>query len=142
MLEDPVEPAGRDARVRRAHAFNERSFTKPIARQPIDGPARYEVDVRPRLVKQRGILDRTLPAADHDDPLSPEAVQVHVLAGVRDEVGWQAAEFLRSVLIVTEADRYHDRRASDHTPVRHRQVELAVTPHHPSNAGIVDMRPD
>src|SRR3989442_213109 len=74
MLEDPVEPAGRDARVRRSHAFDERAFTEPIAWQPIDGATRYEMHVRPCLVKQRGILDRALPAADHDDPISPEPV--------------------------------------------------------------------
>src|SRR6266566_4988578 len=80
MLEGPVDPSGSDAVVRSLHPFNQRTFAEPVPIKPSDGPTRYEIDDGSRFLEQSPKLDGTLPATDHNDPFSPESVDVTVIA--------------------------------------------------------------
>src|SRR5713101_897617 len=97
MLQYPVVPSGRDARVRRQDPFEHGSLVRPIRRKPHDGPSGDDLYDGAGFVEQRTRLDRTLSSTDDHDPLALEPTEVIVIAGMRDQSGRQTAVQLRSM---------------------------------------------
>ena len=88
--------------------LNDAPLVRSIMAKPEDRPTCYDMDGCPRLVKERGILHRTLSASDDDDPPALELAKILVLAGMRHQASWHTSVLFRAIGIVGEADRHDD----------------------------------
>src|SRR2546428_35460 len=64
MVQDPIDPAGRNAGLRSPDPFKGGARVHPIWRKPPDGPPRYNLDSGAGFVEQRRKLYRALSTTD------------------------------------------------------------------------------
>ena len=75
---------------------------------PVNRPAGDELHVGAFLVEERRPLERALPRADHDHPVTPKAGKVSMAAGMRGEAGGQIPGEGRDVGEALDPNRHGD----------------------------------